>query len=218
MSTTPFLDEFKQDIRKGCQRARGKFLDFLGTDGAEACILGVRPYGILFADVVREWLLDDLGAVLEMSLVDREGEILLEIGLEDKKLILIDDDVISGNTFWRITKLVRSRGPAEILFVSWEDHQDFLADVVLSRESPVRICERLISLEKASDVFHIPYGTLKWWHNQRYLSTREHPLHQTKTGSSKLLVSEDQVRRLNETRVARKSIPELKDVMGHTDL
>ena len=133
------IDKFKQQTLECCRMHKEEFLEFLGNE--DGCVVGIEPYGVPFAAVVLEYLRGECNQELVLTLMNKEGKDVDESKVKGRKAIIVDDDIVSGQTYRESIQIIDSYKPTGILYVTYEDRAG-LADIVLKDTVEARMCSR----------------------------------------------------------------------------
>lgn len=128
---------FAVRFRDACFEHEGDFREFLGDD--KGYLVGVAPYGSLFAILLHAFL-SELDLIEPQFITVDRDDVQVALGqykrqLAAKKVVVVDDDNLTGETHDNVLQALRSVGVELSLYVTWEDRAG-LSDVVLYRPFP----------------------------------------------------------------------------------
>jgi hypothetical protein len=140
-----FERETWQEFKKACEKHRDIFAHFWKA-GERKTLIGIRPYGVFFAFLLWRYLYDECKIEdLVFLIMDKDGYGLNRSILRGTKVVLVDDDIITGRTCREATEVIKSHGVKQTLYVVWEDHLG-LANIVLSPSSGMYVDKYVASL------------------------------------------------------------------------
>jgi len=133
------IEKFVKAIEKEVKK-------WIGDDSI--CIVAVEPDGVFYAEGLYKYLRKtyEKGRVSYLS-IDKDGNGLWQESIKGRKVLLVDNDIITGDTYGRVMNIFRSVKTSlqirDIKFASLEDRTGGLADFVSGFNSDIsyQICK-----------------------------------------------------------------------------
>lgn len=108
-----------------------KFIDVIGADikqylgKDDAAILCLRPEGLFYGEALKEWLKQKGKANVVVASIEDDGVDLEEKLVRNKKVLIVNSDIITGKSYKRSTEALRARkkewGIKDIKFACYFD-------------------------------------------------------------------------------------------------